>query len=72
MSGWPTRPTRRLRGRSSRARRPVTSESAYWDGDVWWATPKDLSELKGAYISSTPRKITRSGLQSLCSNDTAA
>jgi type I restriction enzyme, S subunit len=43
---------------------PSTSESAYWDGDVCWATPKDLSELDGAYISDTPRKITRGGLQS--------
>jgi type I restriction enzyme S subunit len=43
---------------------PSTSESTYWDGDICWATPKDLSELEGAYISDTPRKITRSGLQS--------
>jgi len=43
---------------------PSTSESTYWDGDICWATPKDLSELDGAYISDTPRKITRSGLQS--------
>lgn len=43
---------------------PSTSESAYWDGDICWATPKDLSDLEGAYISDTPRKITHSGLQS--------
>lgn len=43
---------------------PSTSESAYWDGDICWATPKDLSELDGAYISDTSRKITQSGLQS--------
>jgi type I restriction enzyme, S subunit len=43
---------------------PSTSESAYWDGDICWATPKDLSALDDAYISDTPRKITRSGLQS--------
>ncbi len=43
---------------------PSTTVPAYWDGDVCWATPKDLSELDGAYISDTPRKITRSGLQS--------
>ena len=43
---------------------PSTSDSAYWDGDICWATPKDLSELEGAYISDTRRKITRSGLQS--------
>lgn len=43
---------------------PGTSDSTYWDGDICWATPKDLSELEGAYISDTPRKITRSGLES--------
>jgi type I restriction enzyme S subunit len=43
---------------------PDTSESSYWDGDICWATPKDLSELDGAYISDTPRKITRRGLES--------
>lgn len=43
---------------------PDTSESSYWDGNICWATPKDLSELVGAYISDTPRKITRSGLES--------
>lgn len=43
---------------------PDTSDSSYWDGDICWATPKDLSELEGAYIADTPRKITRRGLES--------
>ncbi len=43
---------------------PSTSVAAYWDGDVCWATPKDLSELDGAHISDTPRKLTRAGLDS--------
>jgi type I restriction enzyme, S subunit len=43
---------------------PSTSVAAYWDGDVCWATPKDLSELDGAHISDTPRKLTRTGLES--------
>jgi len=43
---------------------PSTSVDAYWDGDVCWATPKDLSDLEGAYISDTPRKITSEGLRS--------
>jgi type I restriction enzyme, S subunit len=43
---------------------PSTSESGFWDGDIYWATPKDLSEIEGAYISVTPRRITRSGLAS--------
>ena len=43
---------------------PSTSDEAFWHGDVCWATPKDLSELDGSYISDTPRKITRMGLDS--------
>lgn len=43
---------------------PSTSVSAYWDGEIFWATPKDLSELKGAYISSTLRTITKGGFDS--------
>jgi type I restriction enzyme S subunit len=42
---------------------PSTSVEAYWGGDVCWATPKDLSELEGAYIADTPRKLTRAGLE---------
>jgi type I restriction enzyme S subunit len=42
---------------------PSTSVEAYWGGDVCWATPKDMSDLEGAYISDTPRKLTRAGLE---------
>lgn len=63
MSGWPTVRLEDCAEIVSGAT-PSTSESAYWDGDVCWATPKDLSDLEGAYISDTPRKITRTGLQS--------
>lgn len=63
MSGWPTVRLEDCTEIVSGAT-PSTSESAYWDGDICWATPRDLSELDGAYISDTPRKITRTGLQS--------
>ncbi|MBX3747287.1 MAG: restriction endonuclease subunit S [Verrucomicrobiae bacterium] len=43
---------------------PSTSDPSYWDGDICWATPKDLGELEGPFISDTPRKITRIGLDS--------
>lgn len=43
---------------------PSTSESEYWGGDICWATPKDLSDLTETYIHDTPRKLTRSGLNS--------
>ena len=42
---------------------PSTQVEAYWGGDVCWATPKDLSDLEGAYIAETPRKLTRAGLE---------
>jgi len=63
MSGWPKVRLEDCAEIVSGAT-PSTSEAAYWNGDICWATPKDLSELEGAYISDTPRKITRLGLQS--------
>lgn len=46
---------------------PSTSVDDYWDGNICWATPKDLSDLDGHYINNTPRKITPSGLASCAS-----
>ena len=46
---------------------PKTSVSEYWDGDILWATPRDLSKLEGVYISDTERKITKRGYES-CSS----
>lgn len=42
---------------------PSTTVDTFWGGEVCWATPKDLSELEGAYISNTPRKLTQAGLE---------
>jgi type I restriction enzyme S subunit len=43
---------------------PKTGKPEFWDGDIPWVTPKDLSELGQKYLSSTPRKITEKGLKS--------
>jgi type I restriction enzyme S subunit len=43
---------------------PKTSVSEYWDGEIPWATPKDLSDLEGHAISCTPRTISEAGLRS--------
>ncbi|WP_341359590.1 restriction endonuclease subunit S [Georgenia sp. M64] len=43
---------------------PKTGVGEYWDGDVQWATPSDLSKLVGPYISSTPRTLTEAGVRS--------
>lgn len=39
---------------------PSRSEPRYWDGDIPWATVKDLDEK---FISSTTENITRDGLE---------
>ncbi len=43
---------------------PSTSVSEYWDGEHYWATPKDLSDLRETYIEKTSRRITKRGLDS--------
>ncbi len=42
---------------------PSTSENSYWDGNIPWITPKDLSSHKDMYISSGSRSITEIGLK---------
>ena len=47
---------------------PKSGIPGYWDGDVRWATPKDLSGLELPWLDDTPRKITTLGLKS-CSSE---
>lgn len=42
---------------------PSTKNYDFWNGDVSWLTPKDLSGYKERYISKGERNITTSGLQ---------
>lgn len=41
---------------------PSTKESSFWDGDIPWITPKDLSNYNGKYISNGERMITELGM----------
>jgi type I restriction enzyme, S subunit len=63
VNGWKTVPLGKCCEIVSGAT-PSTSVPGYWDGEIAWATPKDLSALDSAFISDTPRKITTAGLQS--------
>lgn len=63
MSAWPRSPLSDCCDVVGGAT-PRTGVADYWDGDICWVTPKDLSELEGAFISDTPRRITRAGLKS--------
>ena len=42
---------------------PSTRERRYWDGDIPWITPADLTNYKDKYISSGRRFITQDGLE---------
>lgn len=41
---------------------PKTSVAEYWDGDIPWVTPADLSKLKGLEVSVGERSITQRGV----------
>src|SRR4030042_4215484 len=41
---------------------PSTKISEYWDGDIAWITPRDLSNFKYRYIQKGERNITKKGL----------
>jgi type I restriction enzyme S subunit len=43
---------------------PNTGEPRFWDGDIPWSTPTDITALNGRkYLSETSRMITRHGLK---------
>ena len=47
---------------------PSTKEPSYWyQGQHYWATPKDLSKLWSPVLLDTSRKITDAGLQKISS-----
>ena len=37
---------------------PSTNEDSYWNGDIPWITPKDLSSHNSVFISKWERNIT--------------
>jgi type I restriction enzyme S subunit len=47
---------------------PSTKQSSYYNGDIPWITPKDLSTNRGRFISSGERSITITGLNSCSTN----
>jgi len=41
---------------------PSTKEPEYWDGNIHWTTPRDLSNHNAVFLFDTERKITEKGL----------
>jgi type I restriction enzyme S subunit len=46
---------------------PSTKEPTYWDGDICWTSPRDLSNIKTPILLDTEKKITPSGLSKISS-----
>ncbi|MBS6209723.1 MAG: restriction endonuclease subunit S [Proteus hauseri] len=46
---------------------PSTKESLFWNGNINWTSPRDLSGAKSIYLLSTERKITELGLSKISS-----
>jgi restriction endonuclease S subunit len=42
---------------------PSTKEEDYWDGNIPWLTPKEITDAESIYISNTERKISELGLK---------
>lgn len=43
---------------------PKSGVEEYWDGDINWITPTDLSQTSDVYLNDSQRKITYQGLNS--------
>jgi type I restriction enzyme S subunit len=46
---------------------PSTKVAEFWDGDIAWVTPTDVTALSAPYLDSTARRITDAGL-AMCSS----
>ncbi|OXA93785.1 restriction endonuclease subunit S [Flavobacterium hercynium] len=46
---------------------PSTINPDYWNGDISWTSPKDLSNSKGIFLLNTEKKITKEGLKKISS-----
>lgn len=63
MSAFPSIAIRHLFSIGSGAT-PESGNPDYWDGDIFWVTPEDVSAAKDGKIVGTKRRITDDGLRS--------
>jgi len=47
---------------------PDTLNADYWNGEICWTTPTDITALKTRYITDTARKITEKGVKECATN----
>jgi type I restriction enzyme S subunit len=46
---------------------PSTKNPDYWDGDIHWTSPRDITTMNSIYLFDTERKITEAGLKKISS-----
>lgn len=46
---------------------PSTTENKYWNGEIYWTSPRDLSNTTSIFLFNTSRKITEEGLKQISS-----
>lgn len=46
---------------------PSTSEPGYWNGNIAWTSPRDVTTLNGIFLFKTERTITEEGLAKISS-----
>ena len=46
---------------------PSTKNPEYWDGEIHWTSPRDITSLNSIYLFDTERKITEAGLRKISS-----
>jgi type I restriction enzyme S subunit len=46
---------------------PSTKEPSYWNGNIAWTSPRDVTTLNGLYLFDTEKKITQKGLEQISS-----
>jgi type I restriction enzyme, S subunit len=67
MEGWETKRFDEI-GEIFSGSTPSTSIRAYWDGEIVWVTPNDLSKLITPYLSDSAKRITEKGLNGCSAN----
>lgn len=58
--GWEEKPVKYIFSVLNGAT-PASGEPAYWNGDIYWATPEDIGSMSGNILKDTRRKITAEG-----------
>jgi len=61
-SDWEVKKIKEI-GEVSSGGTPDTSIAKYWNGDINWCTPTDITALKNKFLGNTKTKITEEGLK---------